>query len=325
MAQGVDFSQRFQNRSPLKVFLLLLPRIVSRVSFQLVFLIPLFVVAQQASQGFDPAGLWWLAASPACWVLGHLMWWLADADAFSINRSEARRDNRGFFLLLRPFKVSAATAVPGAPETPDPIGQAFRATHPMIWQYGVQLAPWGRLVTVGRVRLPKPILTNDTISVRAKDHNWMVIVRELAERSRAIIVLFDEGQGILEEMKHLSSSGLTAKTIIRVAPVQPQVADPLASQKRWNEARRLLQGVGLNPPEATPEGFLYIPNPDFSVRFSAPLPQGTQAALSQLLQHIAPGRRDSSLKDAMKAVDAFERQTFRGRGGRRQQALSGGA
>ncbi|HEV7690485.1 MAG TPA: hypothetical protein VGO52_06675 [Hyphomonadaceae bacterium] len=325
MAQDTDFAQRFQHRSRLKVSMLLLPRVLSRTSFPMGFLTPFFVAAQQIRTGFDPAGLWWLAAAPACWLLGHVLWRVADADAFSINRSEARRDDRGFFLLLRPFKASAATAVPGAPETPGVIGHLFPAPHAIIWQYGVQLASWGRLVTVGRVRLPKPILTNDTVSVRAKDHNWMVIVRDLAERSRAIIVLFDEGRGILEEMKHLSSSGLTDKTIIRVAPVQPQVSDPQASQKRWNEARRLLQGAGLNPPEATPEGFLYIPNPDFSIKHSAPLPQGTEAALAQLLAQIAPGKRDSSLKDAMRAVDAFERQTFRGKRKRREQALPGGA
>jgi hypothetical protein len=311
MSQEVGFGERFQYRSLPKVIALILPRVLSRVAFDFAYYgTLLLVVADQVKNSFNPAGLWWLAAIPLCWILGHLLWLLSDAAAFFVNRAEARRDGRGFFLLLRPFKVSAATAVPGAPETPDLVGHIFRSTHPIVWQYGVALARWGRLVAVGRVRLPKPILTNDTISVLAKDHNWMTIVRQLAQRSQAIIVLLDEGRGILEEMQHLSASGLTAKTIIRVAPVQPQVSDPLASQRRWNEARRLLQDVGFNPPEATAEGFVYIPNPDFSIAHRAVLSQGTQNALAELLAHIPESGQNVSLKDAMATIDAFERETF---------------
>ncbi len=131
-------------------------------------------------------------------------------------------------------------------------------------------------------------------------------MRALAQRCRAIILLFDEGQGILDEIAHLSESGLTQKTIIRVAPVQPLAADPFGSQQRWNEAKALLEQRGLHPPAAVPEGFLYIPQPDFSVRYAASLPQGTENALRQLLDHIPAFAGECSLQDAMTIVDEFE-------------------
>lgn len=312
--QDVSLQQRFQYRAPLRSLLLNAPGIASYALFQMAWLTPVVVVLGLIGRGYNPSHVNWLMAVPFEWLGGHLLWKVSDALFFRANRAEARVDPRGFFLLLRPFKQTEATAVPGVPETLDLVGYMLRGTHPIIWQYGVHLAPFGRLVTVGDVRLPKPVLSNDTVCVRAKDENWFEIVRTLAQQSRAIILLFDDGRGILDEVKHLSASGLTSKTIIRVAPIQPLAADPEASQRRWVEAKCLLEKAGLHPPVATPEGFLYIPRPDFSVLHSAPLSQGTDSALQELLRFIPSSDSGSSLADAMVSVDDFERRTFGPRG-----------
>jgi hypothetical protein len=305
-----SWQQRFQYRPLPKAFLLNFPGIVSFACFRVAVFLPFLLILGQFIHGYNLQQLWWLSASPGAWLLGHALWRVSDVIFFHANRMEARRDERGFFLLLRPFKQTAATAVPGTPESPDPIGYILRGTHPLIWQYGVHLAPLGRLVAVGKVRLPKPVLSNDTVSVLAKDHNWMEIVCELAERCRAIIVLFDEGRGILEEIKHLSETGLTRKTIIRVSPLQPLAADPEASQQRWKEARNLLAEHGLHPPEAIPEWFLYVPKPDLSIQHQATLPQGTENALRELLALIPPNPTECSLREAMMIIDDFEWRTF---------------
>ncbi|MEQ1697943.1 MAG: hypothetical protein ABL901_19090 [Hyphomicrobiaceae bacterium] len=313
--QDVSSQQRFQYRAPLRSLFLNAPGIASYALFQMAWLTPVVVVLGLIGQGYNPDHVNWLIAVPFEWVGAHLLWKISDALFFRANRAEARADPRGFFLLLRPFKQTEATAVPGVPETLDLVGSILRGTHPIIWQYGVHLAPFGRLVTVGKVRLPKPVLSNDTVCVRAKDENWFEIVRALAQQCRAIILLFDEGRGILDEVKHLSASGLTSKTIIRVAPIQPLAADPEASQRRWIEAKGLLEQAGFIPPMATPEGFLYIPRPDFSVLHSVPLSQGTESALQELLTLMPAADSGCSLADAMGLIDEFERRTF-GTGGK---------
>lgn len=305
-----SFQQRVQYRPMPKALALNLPGIAAYALFQFAWIVPILVAAGQIRDGYDPRQLWWLLAAPGSWLLAHLLWYGSDVAFFYANRAEARRDERGFFLLLRPFKQTAATAIKGAPELPGIMGRVLRGTHPMIWQYGVHLAPLGRLVTVGTVRLPKPVLSNDTVCVRARDDNWMDIVRALAQRSRAIILLFDEGEGIVGEVLHLSESGLTGKTIIRVAPIQPLAADPEASQQRWREANKLLESHGLHPPEPAPEGFLYIPQPDFSIRHAAALGQGTENALRELLELIPASSSESSLREAMETIDEFELRTF---------------
>ncbi len=298
--------QRFQYRPLPKAFLFNSPGIASYACFRGAAILPILGILSWFKDGYDPQQLWFFAAGPGGWLLGHALWRVSDFFFFHLNRAEARRDERGFFLLLRPFKQTASTAVPGAPETPDMIGHILRAKHSLIWQYGVQLAPLGRLVAVGKVRLPKPVISNDTVSVLAKDHNWMEILKELAVRCRAIIILFDEGHGILDEIKYLSETGLTRKTIIRVSPLHPQTSDPSASQRRWNEARILLEKHGLHPPEAPGEGFLYIPKPDFSILHKADLRQGTDNALRELLALIPSSPAECSLRKAMIVVDDFE-------------------
>jgi hypothetical protein len=304
------FRQRFQYRPLPKAFLLNFLGIASYTGFRFAPFVPFFVIGGQIKHGYHPRALWWLLAAPGTWLLAHVLWWVSDFVFFHVNRREARRDQRGFFLLLRPFKQTAATAIPGAVETPDLVGHLIRGTHPLIWQYGIHLAPHGRLLGVGKVRLPKPVLSNDTVSVLAKDDNWMEIVRELAERCRAIIVFIDEGQGLLDELKHLCGRGLTRKTIIRVSPIQSLAADPEGSQRRWNRARHILIEQGMHPPEATPDGFLYIPHPDLSISHRVTLTNGTDKAIDELLRVIEPSGPECSLRQAMTIVDAFERRTF---------------
>jgi|GEM_PF-2737158 len=305
------FRQRFQYRPLHKVLLLNFLGIASYAGFRFAPFLPFFVIRSQIEHGYNPRALWWLLATPRTWLLAHVLWRVSDFIFFHVNRREARHDERGFFLLLRPFRQTAATAIPGAVETPDLVGHIVRGTHPLIWQYGVHLAPYGRLVAVGKVRLPKPVLSNDTVSVHAKDNNWMDIVRELAERCRAIIVFTDEGQGLSDELKHLGKRGLTRKTIIRVAPVQLLAADPAGSQRRWNVARQILMEQGMHPPDATSEGFLYIPNPDLSICCRVTLRSGTDKAIEELLGVIQPSGLECSLREAMTIVDEFEERTFR--------------
>ncbi len=296
-----------------KGFLLNLPGIASRTCFESIkYLVPLLVISYLARWDIARA-LRSLLLIPGLWLLGHTLWITSDSIFFFVNRAEARLDDRGFFLLLRPFRRTAATSVPGSPEVLIPgLGNKpvvwSRGPHPLIWDYGVILAPLGRLVAVGPVRLPKPVLSNDTVTVLANNDNWREMVAALAKRSRAILVLFDEGKGIVDEMRYLCDSGLTEKTIIRVSGVLAGAVDPTVSQQRWNEGRILLQQHGYKPPEATREGFLYIPKSDLSILYQAPFGRGPahQSAINELLGLIPHSPNECSLREAMKFVSSIE-------------------
>ena len=71
--------------------------------------------------------------------------------------------------------------------------------------------------------------------------------------------------------------------------------------------RNGLLELGLNPPEAPPEGFLYIPDSDFSVLHKAGLWDGTGAAVFNLMEKIPRSPNECSLREAMEIVDEHEK------------------
>jgi hypothetical protein len=109
------------------------------------------------------------------------------------------------------------------------------------------------------------------VAIKEKDEWWQETFLYLMASCRAVFVLPAATDGVREELLMLIDNNYLGKTLVYMPPVSSSLAE------RWTEKDHFTQGwglvreqlrkeMGLNLPEYTVDGMVYIPNADLSIR-----------------------------------------------------------
>lgn len=126
---------------------------------------------------------------------------------------------------------------------------------------GNSLGPMYPVVTLGSTYA----VGRHSIRVWARPSTWRDLAIRLVHDCRTVVVIPEMTDGLLDEINILTQTHLLRKTVVLMPPNCGR------QSHRWNEIRTKFLELGLKLPEYDPNGCLYLPNEDFSVRRRVPL------------------------------------------------------
>lgn len=111
----------------------------------------------------------------------------------------------------------------------------------------------------------------DLIVIREDDVHWFETIERLVRRCRTIILLPGTTAGLMEEFHLLTSRRLLDRVLVLMPPLSrawlPDEDEEQRFRARWRALQRELdRGQGCRLPDYEPEGMLYRPNFDLSVK-----------------------------------------------------------
>lgn len=218
------------------------------------------------------------------------LWW-TNQKRISVEdqvREKARVDERGFFLILRSFHQTEPHETSGG--SLDMEGRLPAPAKSLLPLLGKAIIEIGVPILIGEPKLDNTSETWPGITIRTTDQNWREAFNYLAHACRAILLIPADTPGSLEEMETIQHTNLCHKTIIFMPPpiyyhglsryqtgayedqgwfgafkdIDKKVL--LEKEIAWNNLRDRLSIKGIQLPPFEPNGYLYLPNRDLSVR-----------------------------------------------------------
>jgi hypothetical protein len=211
---------------------------------------------------------------------------------------EAKQDARPFCLLLRSFSDCALGY--GLPFTQ--LGDKGQRQYqgPIHFQALADgLGEAGRLLVLCREPIDDSRLRShhfSHIGLRAPDERWIELFRYAAERARSIVLVPGMSPGLLEEIGFIRSDpALLRKTLVFMPPTPPEKVGGTFYFERdrheleWGKVQAAWASSGLELPNYTVQGMIYIPRADFSIdRHVSELALSAPAGLKEVVEAIAP-------------------------------------
>lgn len=107
-----------------------------------------------------------------------------------------------------------------------------------------------------------------TLSISTTDQTWQHVVSKLTKVCYSIIILPEQTPSLIYEMDEISKSDLLDRCLI-IMPPAPNKRAAIELNQAWEEIVTALNQIkGFQLPAYSPNGLLYIPNADFSVKHS---------------------------------------------------------
>ena len=163
----------------------------------------------------------------------------------------------------------------------------------------------GRLVIVGEETVPESAVAEvgrsvlsgtDLITLLETDETWFETFLYVARHCRGIIILPAASEGVVQEMLTVTEHQFLGKTLV-IIPPEDWAGGFNRDRVRtgWAELGATLESrTGFHLPKYTPEGMVYIPNPDFSPKTQYSL-EGDLANIDKIVEHALPADAHSVL------------------------------
>jgi hypothetical protein len=151
----------------------------------------------------------------------------------------------------------------------------------------------GNVVFVGAPAYPVPWILSDSLVVDTADEHWKECFRDVAQRSRAIIMWPELTQGVREELSELRANGWAGKLIVLMPPLVrggPSQHDDGGRRARWKLVAEGLQAEGLSLPAYSSTGCFFTVDEQWRTRDVFPLAVGlvSSAKLCAVLEKVLP-------------------------------------
>lgn len=180
----------------------------------------------------------------------------------------------------------------------------------VFYQVMQQFAPYGAplIISPEKEDLPEHGNSYDPFQINSSDDDWFDIFKNCAEKCRMIVIILFSSTGLIDEIKHLITSGLITKTIIYL-PSEAWIGVSEEEEKIpvvWEKLRtQFAEEHQFYLPKYSPKGLLYIPDEQLRVKFSTTLEEiKFDDALSQLISHL-PRQKHPSLCDIVFSLQNF--------------------
>ena len=181
-------------------------------------LAPLLIVPAELTEPFWNAGTALVGVLMVAQLVGVGRWLVRRADALAVDvyRRVREWDERPPVVFLRRFDRDAEKLLPG--------GQDATAMLAGVWQFRTlddvlleTASGYGPLVAIGDPRDPIPPLGAARIFVADMGADWQVVVRDLVEASRVVVMWVSDSAGVRWELRLLGED-VGAKRILLADP-----------------------------------------------------------------------------------------------------------
>jgi hypothetical protein len=194
-------------------------------------------------------------------------------------REKILQDSRSPFLILRPFTIkdayihryrviNSSSAKNGFENRLLALAEALQLFGPPFSLGGFD----GKDFDADRFTFDLVTWRIPIIFVHIKQDNWWKNFAEAANYCRAIILLPAVSPGVLQEVQYIQKDlDLLTKTIIFMPSAFPKLRHKSFNRSiavNWAQVRYTLSLQGFRLPAYTPQGMLFIPNNDLSVKYS---------------------------------------------------------
>jgi hypothetical protein len=211
-----------------------------------------------------------------------------------ILKMEVLRDDRAPFLFLRSFRRSGLRV---GIERQEMVGEEFRPSRgykrvPVDRIRPLLSAVSGRGPFVALSTARDTSITRDDIYELAVELAWTDRVMALCRVVRAIILVPDSSEGVVAEMRMLSTLGVLNRVLVYMPPWIPAQDPPDGLEHRWNEIRDELAVHRWQLPTYERRGCLYVPDVHFGAvtteYFSGQRDRHFREALDGILSRLPP-------------------------------------
>ena len=228
----------------------------------------------------------------------------------------AQEDPRPPFLLLRSFFDSSLLRY----EIPDFSRQTAGVNVDLVGPLSQAVSPHGPMLAIGGVELKtEPSRHRQIAFIDSTETNWGSIFSMIAISSRAIVLMPSITPGIFREIAAILGLDVIKKTLVFMppAPDRPRQEDDtsfhwwkfsgerLAHLSRvqaasvlfvhWSKVQSEWRKGGLNLPDYSYDGMLFIPNRDFSPRYMYQIGDlsNLENAMNAILPHLGGSVRST--------------------------------
>jgi hypothetical protein len=217
-------------------------------------------------------------------------------------------DPRPPFLVSRSF--GEKHLVIGPPRKGE--GPAVYSGRSVIEEIDRHLGRFGRLLLI-QDEDPADFSEYDFVAIKDKDQWWQETFLYLAASCRAVFVLPAASGGVRKELLMLIDNNYLDKTLVYMPPVSSSLAERWTEKsqftKGWRHAQQQLrQEMGLNLPDYTADGVVYVPNADLSIRQEYPL-LGLEARVAEAPEALIPAD-DPACRPLSEIVAFLKRSGF---------------
>jgi hypothetical protein len=221
-----------------------------------------------------------------------------------LNRLLAREDDRGYFVCLRSFSRTHTQLITQSGGPSNPLPDATIVDN-VVEELSEALLDVGFLFLIGSASGFDPWTSPNVILLKYAEDEWRQAFRRLAAGARAIFLIPETTDGLLEEMELVSAAALTHKTIVIMAP-----NTGYDSRKRdWTDMRSHLARSGWTLPEYRDEGMVYRARADFSPCHSIPfVTEGRRNPGEAIQKHLADLQPIARARDVIEDLQAREQR-----------------
>lgn len=114
------------------------------------------------------------------------------------------------------------------------------------------------------------------IRIWARPTTWKALAQKLIEDCRAIILIPESSDGLIEEAGMITKAQKLTKTLVLMPPFCS------AETTHWYDVRARFAELGLNLPEYRESGLLYLANEDLSIRKEAQITDGNKTSVQRI-------------------------------------------
>ncbi len=222
------------------------------------------------------AGFWFISERGHYWgsfegALACCLAWIATIPAsaclFRIHeirlRQLARKDEREFFLVLRPFREDLLYREQKRVFYGIERQRKAEITTNLIEDVESWLSQCGATVLLQSPSYSNPITLTRSLVLRPPDARWITCFTFAADRAKAIVFLPELTQGIGEELNQMMAHDWLQKTIILMSSADSSTLE--RRRVRWGEFRDHAKRFGIDLPEYDRRGGVIV----FSAESSA--------------------------------------------------------